>query len=92
MKHWESIIGPLAVRCLDRVTHRDWEQSIDSSKEPATYDEMMKFLKERLSILTSLEQSSLARQTTDKGRKINDKSSNKNNSLYIIKNIIINII
>ena len=62
-----------------QVSHRHWEQKIASSKEPATYDEMMNFLRERLSTLTSLEQSSSSRQTTDRGRKINDKHSNKNN-------------
>ena len=47
------ILVPLIVRCLDRVSHRDWEQKIASSKEPATYDEMMNFLKERLCLLWS---------------------------------------
>ena len=71
------------MRCLDRVSHRDWKQKIASSKEPATYNQMMSFLRERLSTLTSLEQSSLSRQANiDKDRKINDKSFNKNNKVF----------
>ena len=47
VEHWNCILVPLVVRCLDRVSYRDWEQKIASSKEPATFDEMMNFLKER---------------------------------------------
>lgn len=51
----EDLFVFLTVELLDSRSRREWEQAINSSSEPPTYSELLKFLERRMHTLESLQ-------------------------------------
>lgn len=77
VKHWDDILVYMTVRHLDPVSRRDWETSLEDSKEPLKYADLDAFLKTRIKALRRVNEgnSHLMHQNTDNKKSVNTISS-----------------
>ena len=84
--HWDHFLVSLTVNRLDKISLRDWENSIAGSVEPPTFNELGKFLTNRLETLEAVCSSSSDAKLPQEGFKIKSSSQGRKNSDNFSKN------
>ena len=85
--HWDHILAPMIINKLDSTSRRDWEDFVSDSTEPATFDDLKKFIRKRINTFEAMHPTEMDDSSTLRDNKFQNsrnKKCNSNNNLMSV--------